>query len=89
MAPKIVYLSPRHTRPWLAMKYADALAAGGRQVQAITWPGNRGSVDFHKRLGFRPDDGPGTTPIYGVPAYPNFDGDGQDRAVLIRALDGG
>jgi ribosomal protein S18 acetylase RimI-like enzyme len=66
--------------------FADVRAAGGRRVRAITWPGNRVSVDFHRRLGFRPDDGPGTTGIYGVPAHPDYDGDGQDRAVLIREL---
>ena len=43
---------------------------------------------FPPALGFRPDDGPGTTPIYGVPAHPHYDGDGEDRVVLIRVLDG-
>ena len=66
--------------------FADARAAGAREVQAITWPGNRVSVNFHLHLGFRPDDGPGTRPIYGVPAYRDFDGDDQDRVVLIRTL---
>jgi GNAT superfamily N-acetyltransferase len=65
----------------------DVRAAGRHRVLAITWPGNRVSVDFHRRLGFRPDDGPGTVPIYGVPAYPDYDGDGEDRAVLIRELE--
>ncbi len=65
----------------------DARAAGRLRIVAITWPGNRVSVDFHRRLGFRPDDGPGTVPIYGVPAYADYDADGQDRAVLILELD--
>ena len=64
----------------------DARAAGRTRIRAITWPGNRVSVDFHRRLGFQPDDGPGTVPIYGVPAHPDYDGDGQDRAVLVREL---
>jgi ribosomal protein S18 acetylase RimI-like enzyme len=66
--------------------FADARAAGARRVQAITSPDNRVSVEFHRHLGFRPDDGPGTMPIYGVPAYRDFDGEDQDRAVLIRTL---
>jgi ribosomal protein S18 acetylase RimI-like enzyme len=66
--------------------FADALAAGAREVHAITWPGNRVSLEFHRRLGFRPDDGPGTRPIYGVPAYRDFDGEDEDRVVLIRTL---
>jgi hypothetical protein len=44
-------------------------------------------VEFHRAIGFRPDDGPGTVSIYGVPAYPDHDGDGEDRTVLIRDLD--
>jgi ribosomal protein S18 acetylase RimI-like enzyme len=66
--------------------FADARAAGTRQVQAITSPDNRVSLEFHRHLGFRPDDGPGTSPIYGVPAYRDFDGEDLDRAVLIRTL---
>jgi GNAT superfamily N-acetyltransferase len=90
----MIATNPNHRRRGIGRAlyeqfFADALAAGARQVQAITWPGNRVSVDFHRHLGFRVDDGPGTTPIYGVPAYPDFDGDGEDRAVLIRTLTSG
>jgi GNAT superfamily N-acetyltransferase len=67
--------------------FADVRAAGGHRVRAITWPGNRVSVEFHRHLGFRADDGPGTVGIYGVPAHPDYDGDGEDRAVFIRDLD--
>ena len=66
--------------------FNDARAAGAHEVQAVTWPGNRVSVDFHRHLGFRPDDGPGTTSIYGVPAYRDFDRYDEDRVVLIRTL---
>ncbi len=48
--------------------FGDVRAAGRQTVRAITWPGNRVSVDFHRRIGFRVDDGPGTVPIYGVRA---------------------
>lgn len=60
----------------------DVEAAGVRRVQAITWPGNRISVAFHVALGFRADDGPGTQRLYGTPAYPDHDGDGEDRVVF-------
>jgi GNAT superfamily N-acetyltransferase len=66
--------------------FEDARSAGAERVVAITWPGNRVSVEFHRHLGFRPDDGPGTVRIYGVPAYPDYDADGEDRAVLVRKL---
>jgi hypothetical protein len=56
---------------------------------AITWPGNRVSVAFHRSIGFRLEDGPGTQRLYGSPAYPDYDGDGEDRVVFVRELDSG
>ena len=85
LAPDLLVLDlmfvPRDTK-----LLRDARAAGARRVQAITSPDNRVSVEFHRHLGFRPDDGPGSSPIYGVAAYRDFDGEDQDRAVLIRTL---
>lgn len=66
--------------------FADLAARGARRVMAVTWPGNRTSVAFHRALGFRVDDGPGTTPIYGTSAYPDYDGEGEDRVVFVRDL---
>jgi ribosomal protein S18 acetylase RimI-like enzyme len=66
--------------------FADLTARGVREVRAITWPGDRTSVAFHRKLGFRIEDGPGTQRLYGTPAYPNYDGWGEDRVVLTRAL---
>lgn len=61
----------------------DVAARGVRRVKAITWPGNRVSVDFHRSLGFRPEDGPGTRNLYGTPAYPDYDYDREDRVVFV------
>jgi ribosomal protein S18 acetylase RimI-like enzyme len=66
--------------------FADLAARGVREVKAITWPGNRTSVAFHTKLGFRIDDGPGTQRLYGTPAFPNYDGWGEDRVVFTRTL---
>lgn len=66
--------------------FDDMAAAGVQQVHAITWPGNRGSVAFHRALGFEPDAGPGTQRLYGTPAYPDHDGEGEDRVVFSRRL---
>jgi ribosomal protein S18 acetylase RimI-like enzyme len=66
--------------------FADLAAHGARRVTAITWPGNRISIAFHRGMGFRVDDGPGTQPIYGTPAYPDYDGTGEDRVVFRREL---
>jgi hypothetical protein len=55
-------------------------------VTAVTWPGNRLSVAFHRALGFAPADGPGTQNLYGTPAYPDYDADGDDRVVFSREI---
>jgi len=66
--------------------FDDVRARGVRRVTAITWPGNRGAVGFHRAMGFVPEDGPGTQRLYGTPAYPDYDAEGDDRVVLSRAL---
>jgi ribosomal protein S18 acetylase RimI-like enzyme len=66
--------------------FADLRAHGARRVTAVTWPGNRISIAFHRAMGFRVDDGPGTQPIYGTPAHPDHDGPGDDRVVFLRDL---
>jgi GNAT superfamily N-acetyltransferase len=48
---------------------------GAVALKAITTPGNRGSIAFHERLGFR------ATPT------PDYAGPGQDRVVFWKGLD--
>ena len=60
----------------------DVRARGVRRVTAITWPGNRLSLAFHRSLGFRPKEGPETRPIYGTPAIPDYEADGSEITVL-------
>ncbi len=66
--------------------FDDARAKGAGRVKAVTWPGNQISVRFHTAMGFRPDDGPGTQRLYGSIAYPDYDGEGEDRVHFIRDL---
>lgn len=66
--------------------FADVAKRGVRRVGAITWPGNRQSVAFHTAMGFRIVDGPGTQPIYGVVAYPDYDAPDEDRTVFVREI---
>jgi ribosomal protein S18 acetylase RimI-like enzyme len=66
--------------------FADARAAGRSTVKAVTWPANRTSVAFHRALGFELETGPGTQNLYGIPAYPGYDQDREDRAVLVRRI---
>lgn len=66
--------------------FTDVRARGAHQVAAVTWPGNRVSVEFHQAMGFLPADGPGTQRLYGTPAYPDYDAEGDDRVVFSREL---
>ncbi len=96
--PDVAYIHMVATNPNLRLRrvgrtlyeafFADVAARGVRWVTAITWPGNRVSVGFHSALGFRPIDGPGTHPIYGTPAYPDYDYPGEDRVVFVLELAG-
>ncbi len=73
-------------RELVARFIADARAAGARQVHAVTWPGNQVSLAFHRSLGFRTEDGEGSMRLYGTPAFPDYDGPGEDRAHLVLDL---
>lgn len=66
--------------------FDDMRSRGVRRVGAVTWPGNRASVAFHDALGFRAADGPGTQRLYGSPASPDHDAEGEDRVVFTRDL---
>jgi GNAT superfamily N-acetyltransferase len=65
---------------------ADVAGRGVRLIRAVTWPGDRTSIAFHRALGFRVDHGPGTQRLYGTPAYPSYDGEGEDRVVFSLAV---
>lgn len=66
--------------------FDDVGARGVSEVRAITWPGNRGSVAFHRSVGFEPIAGPGSQNIYGTPAFADYDYPGEDRVVFRRRL---
>lgn len=87
----LIGTSPNHRRAGIGRRlyehfFDDVGGRGVRGVTAVTWPGNRVSVDFHRAMGFTPDTGPGTQNLYGTPAYPDYDADGDDRVVFTRAL---
>lgn len=94
--PDIAYIhmvatSPNHRGAGLGRAlyerfFADVRSRGARRVKAITWPGNRVSVGFHRAMDFVPDEGPGTQRLYGTPAYPDYDAEGDDRVVFSREL---
>jgi hypothetical protein len=52
-------------------------------VIALGWPDDPIAIAFFRALGFVPDDGPGSRRLFGVPAFPDHEGDGQDRVVFV------
>jgi GNAT superfamily N-acetyltransferase len=85
----LVATNPNHRRHGLGRLlyerfFDDVAGRGVRRVNAVTWPGNRVSVAFHRAMGFSIDDGPGTQRLYGTPAYPDYEADGDDRVVFSR-----
>ena len=87
----MVGTSPNHRRRGLGRAlyerfFEDVRERGVRRVTAVTWPGNRVSVGFHRAMGFDAEDGPGTQNLYGTPAYPDYDAEGDDRVVFSREL---
>ena len=87
----LVATSPNHRHRGLGRTlyeqfFDDVTRRGVRRVDAVTWPGNRASVSFHQAMGFSLDDGPGTQRLYGTPAYPDYEADGDDRVVFSREL---
>ncbi len=66
--------------------FADARAGGRTRVEAVTWPGNRGSIAFHRSVGFEIAIGPGSQNLYGTPAQAGYDFDREDRAIMVRPI---
>ncbi|WP_019200526.1 GNAT family N-acetyltransferase [Tsukamurella sp. 1534] len=64
--------------------FERAAAAGRTTVRAVTSPQNRGSIAFHRAMGFEAE--PGDREIDGVPVHTDYDGPGQDRVAFRRAL---
>lgn len=97
--PRVAYVhmvatNPNHRRNGLAAQlyrrfFDDVRARGADEIRAITWPGNRASIEFHRALGFDAVAGPGSQTIYGTAAFTDYDYPGEDRVVFRRALDGG
>lgn len=87
----LIATSPNHRRAGLGRRlyqsfFTDVGGRGVRRVTAVTWPGNRASVEFHRALGFSASDEAGSQNLYGTRGYPDYDADGDDRVVFSRGL---
>jgi ribosomal protein S18 acetylase RimI-like enzyme len=65
--------------------FAAAATFGCRRVRCVTSPINKGSIMFHRRMGFSAKDS--ETLIDGIPIVEGYDGKGEDRVVFTRQLD--
>jgi ribosomal protein S18 acetylase RimI-like enzyme len=68
---------------------SDVGTRGARRVESLVRPDERPAVAFARALGFDPvvrDAGSwiAARPLYGVPAFEDWDGPGEDRALLVR-----
>lgn len=57
---------------------------GCDNVLCVTSPVNKGSIAFHKRMGFTFK--PGTKVVNGISIYENYDGPGKDRIIFTKSL---
>lgn len=53
-------------------------------VRCVTAPTNKSSIAFHRYMGFELEAH--ETQLDGVPFYPNYDGQGEDRVVFTKYL---
>jgi len=86
-------VDPNHRRRGLGRTLVEAFAAdaagsGATIVRAVAWPDDPIAVAFFRAVGFETEAGPGSQRLYGVPAYPDFEAAGEDRAVFVRRLVG-
>ena len=67
----------------LVKRFATAAAEdGATRAEIVVWPGDPVVVAFLRAIGFIADAGPGTQNRYGTPAYPDLDGEREDRAIF-------
>ena len=66
---------------------AASQAAGAVRATAICRPDDRTSMAFYAAMGYEIDTGPGTRSLYGVKAYPDWDGRGEDRVLMEHRLE--
>jgi ribosomal protein S18 acetylase RimI-like enzyme len=87
----LVGVDPNHRRRGVARALAgsflaEVARAGVTTVTALAWPDDPIAIAVFRALDFHPDDGPGSRNLFGTRAFPDYDGDGEDRVVFVRKL---
>jgi GNAT superfamily N-acetyltransferase len=85
----LVGVHPNHRRRGIGRALIEAFVADGADrgvtvITAVAWPGEPPATTFFRALGFVPDEGPGSQNLFGTPAFPDYDGPGEDRIVFMR-----
>jgi len=65
---------------------ADARRLGCQELEASVFPGDPAAIAYLGSLGYHVSDGPGTSRLYGVPAFPDHEWGREDRAVFTLRL---
>lgn len=65
---------------------SEALARGAGAMETIAWPGDPSALAFLRAVGFVVVETAETRPLYGVPAFTDWDREGDDEALLRRAV---
>ncbi|MCX5837494.1 MAG: GNAT family N-acetyltransferase [Deltaproteobacteria bacterium] len=64
--------------------FAAARKLGCRTVRCVTSPANKGSISFHRRMGFSAKDSEKI--VDGIPVVEGYDGKGEDRVLFSKFL---
>jgi GNAT superfamily N-acetyltransferase len=65
--------------------FAAARKPGCRTVRCVTSPVNKGSIAFHRRMGFSVEDSDQI--VDGIPVVEGYDGIGEGRVLFYKFLD--
>jgi predicted N-acetyltransferase YhbS len=65
--------------------FSSVTKLGCRTVRCVTSPVNKGSISFHRRLGFSAKDSKKI--VDGISVVEAYDGEGEDRVVFSKFLD--
>ena len=64
--------------------FATVQNLGCRTVRCVTSPVNKGSISFHRRMGFSAKDSEKV--VDGIPVIEGYDGKGEDRVLFYKVL---
>lgn len=85
----LVGVDPNHRRRGIGRALVAEFLVGATErgvatITALAWPGEPPAIAFFRALDFVPEDGAGSQNLFGTPAFPDYDGPGEDRIVFVR-----